>query len=46
MRALIKGEEPNIEVYPEDCWSIWTRNHLDWEIEINEWTLIDPYEPE
>lgn len=42
MRALIK---PGI-VYLESDWTTWTRNHLDWEIEINGWELVDPYIPE
>ena len=42
MRALIRGDE----IYPETEWTKWTVDHLDWEIEINGWTLIDPYIPE
>ena len=46
MRALIRGTEPDIEVYPENEWTKWTVDHLDWEIEINGWTLVEDYEPE
>lgn len=45
MRALIRGQEPNVEVYPEPEWTTWTRNNLDREIAINGWTLIEDYEP-
>ena len=46
MRALIRGEEPDVEVYPESEWTEWTKLHLDWEIEINGWTLVEDYHPE
>ncbi len=46
MRALIRGVESNKEIYPESEWTTWTKNNLEREIEINGWTLIDPYEPE
>ena len=45
MKALIRGTEPNVEVYPESSWTTWTRNNLDREIEINGWTLVEDYEP-
>lgn len=45
MRALIRGTEPNVEVYPESEWTTWTKNNLDREIAINGWTLIENYEP-
>ena len=45
MRALVRGEEPDIEVYPENEWTAWTRYHLDWEIEINGWTLVEDWQP-
>ena len=46
MRALIRGTEPDIEVYLESDWTKWTIDHLDWEIEINGWTLVEDYHPE
>ena len=45
MRALIRGIEPNVEVYPESDWTTWTKNNLEREIAINGWTLIEDYEP-
>lgn len=45
MRALIRGTEPDVEVYLESEWTTWTRNNLDREIEINGWTLVEDYEP-
>ena len=45
MKALIRGIEPDIEVYPECSWTTWTKNNLEREIEINGWILVDPYEP-
>ena len=46
MRALVREQSTGREIYPESEWTEWTRNHLDWEIEINGWTLVDPYEPD
>lgn len=46
MKALIRGTEPDIEVYPESEWTVWTRNNLDREIEINGWTLVEGWQPE
>ena len=45
MKTLIRGEPPRQEVYPEDCWTKWTVDHLDWEIEINGWTLVEDWQP-
>lgn len=42
MRALIRSDE----VYLEKDWTEWTKLHLDWEIEINGWTLVEDYQPE
>lgn len=50
MRALIRGEE----VYTEDCWSEFTRNHLRWmtgtetdddgrKLPGDGWTLVENY---
>ena len=46
MRALIRGTEPDVEIYLESEWTEWTKLHLDWEIEINGWTLVEDYEPD
>ena len=46
MRALIREYTGIQEVYPEYAWTEWTRSNLDREIEINGWTLVDPYEPD
>lgn len=47
MKALIREYEEGVrEIYPENEWTKWTVDHLDWEIEINGWTLIEDWEPD
>ena len=46
MKALIREINGIKEIYPEYEWSLWTKNNLDREIEINGWTLVEDYQPE
>ena len=46
MKALVKpATEPYVEVIPEDQWTPWVENHLNYYTDYYGYTLIENYVP-